>query len=261
MRYPFDELLGQLQFLCAPAEYAQILGRLGRKWGALPEPEKRSDYWRIIPSYTFAHCPLCRFRYREQADTYSLRVWGGANNLRDALFSIAEWHPRPLPRCPHFVGIAKFYNLHQQPPEELDWFQHETGEVPTVTPWLVPEDLESYVVFHALPICRVERGRFVPRYTVFILTYFCKSPAEVMRRIYSEKSDDPEFRPLVLVNSQFRGPGLVEWAARGRLGWLDVTRSDRPLCVGPHERLPEIYQNIPGSQDKYVWAIPGASYR
>ncbi len=259
MKYPFTALFPQLQFLCTPAEYTQILSPLARKWGAFP-PQKE-DYWRIIPAYIYAYCPICRFPCREQADTYSLRVWGGANNLRDALFSIAQWHLSPLPRCLHFLGIAKFYNLHNQTPDELDWFQQETGEVPVVTPWLLPDDIESYVVLHALPICRIENNQFAPRYTVFVLTYFSQNPPEVLRRVYSEESADPEYLPAVLVTSKFPGPSLAEWAARGKLGWLDLTQPDLPLRIGKGAQLPEIYHNIQGSLEKYRWKIPGTSYR
>src|SRR5258706_14494406 len=95
--YPFLPLLPQLQFLCTPAEYTEILGPLIRKWGAFPKDQDR--YGRIVPAYLYARCPLCHFEYREPADTYSLRVWGGANYMCSALCNSAKAQHAEFQRC------------------------------------------------------------------------------------------------------------------------------------------------------------------
>lgn len=251
MDYPYPALVSQLQFLCTPAEYAKILGSRIRRWGALPLAEW--DYWKILPTYTYAYCPLCQRQYQEQADTYSLRMWGGACYLWDALCGLAEDHPAPLKRCVHWIGVAHFTNLHGKMPTELDWFQQETGEIPVVTPWLLPDDIESYVILHALPLCRMERNQFVPSYTVFVLTYFSQYPGLVLKRIYSEPSDDPEYRPALLAPSNYTFPDFNEWAQRGKLGWLDLTKPDFPLSIGQDAILPDFYRGIQGSTERFYW--------
>jgi hypothetical protein len=259
MSYPFPSLLNQLQFLCAPIQYEALLGSSIRKRGALPEAEKSNAYWQIVPAYKYAECPICHFQNREAADTYSLRAWGGGNYLREALYGTLKWHSSILSRCHHFLGIAQFYNLHGNTPDELDWYQHETGEVPVVTPWLMPDDIESYAVLHALPICRIERDQFVPRYTIFTLTYFAIDPQAIFRWLYSGEHELPEFATLISPKADV--PDLSEWAWRGKLGWLDFTKSDLPLQIEQVRTLPDIYQNIQGSKEKFYWKIPGRSYR
>jgi hypothetical protein len=253
--YPFPVLAAQLQFICTPADYMKIVGPYIHKWGTL-SLLKYSGYWRLIPEYTYAYCPICHHQYREQADTYCLKWWEGNYQLRDALYSIAEFHPQPLSRCRHWLGITGFTNLHGQIPDELNWFKQWTGEVPAVAPMFLPDDIESYVILHALPVCRIENNQFVPRYTIFVLTYFSQKPYEILNRIYSEESDDPEYRPLVGAISKLPGPSLSEWTQRGRLGWLDVSNPDLPLRIGPNSQLPDFYQNIQGSKERFNWEKP-----
>lgn len=257
MTYPFPELLPHLQILCTPQAYLQTLGNYSQTRGFIPY--KNPGYWNIIPNYLYAHCPICRAPYRDPADTYSLRSWGSSFLiLHNALYGLAEKQSLP-PRCSHFLGIANFTNLHGYVPDELNQFQQKTGEVPYITPWLLPETLEAYAVLHALPICRIEADKFEPHYTVFVLTYFAQRPQLVLQRHYDAQSkwgkDDPEFYPATLAPLG-SSTELAGWAERGQLGWLDLTQPDLPLRLGKGLVLPEIYRHIPGKNKPYYWERP-----
>jgi hypothetical protein len=196
-------------------------------------------------------------QYCEPADTYSLAAWNAHEILHQTLF-VYEQYPRPTP-CAHFMGIHKFINLHDQVPTEKDYFANHTGEVPYLTPWFFPEDIKTQAVLHALPICRVDRDRFVPSYTVFSLTYFSQKPREVLRRHFQAEAknlkDDPDYHPPT-VHPPWGGDqlyDLAQWAQQGKLGWLDVTQLGLPLRLGQGAELPTMYRQIAGSRRVYTW--------
>ncbi len=260
--YPFPNLLPQLQILCTPGQYKRIVGPQYQTRGYIPY--QNQAYWQIVPKYLFARCPICEYAYYQPADTYSLRVWGGWNRLLDALYGDAVKLPgRSI--CSHFLGIAQFCNLHGWVPDGLDWFDQKTGEVPFVTAGLLPDQIPSYAVLHALPICRVEKDartgedQFVPRYTVFNLTYFAWDPKAVINLHYARQAEwagnDPEFMPATLAPVGTK-PNLEEWARRGKLGWLDTSFPALPLRIGKGLELPEHYRNITGKTRTYYWKRP-----
>lgn len=264
MSYPYPPLLPLLQFRCTPDEYQRAIALHIRR-GRIAKRSVGADYWRIIPTYTYAECPVCHARYREPADTYSIRGWGSYGFLLKTLYAFERHYPTRS-HCPHFWGIHMFVNLHDELPGEIEDMVNHTGEVPYITPWNFSEDLESYAVLHALPICRIENDKFVPRYTVFSLTYFSRD-LDLLRRHFAalakaEKvQDDPEYYPSLVwppghVDKQQYDESLYDltaWAERGQLGWLDVTRADQPLRLGAGLQLPEMYRHIEGRRWKYLW--------
>lgn len=145
--------------------------------------------------------------------------------------------------CPHFVAVHHFINLNGVIPTEVDV---DLGcEVPYVIPVLLPDDIGSYAVMHALPICRVEGGAFVPRYSLYIITYLSADPPEIIQRRWQIA---PGWNFLI-------GPGyfhhiekeawdLTRWVAAGKLQWLDPDEPDLPLRTGPAEDFP--YARIEG---------------
>lgn len=263
MSYPYPPLLSLLKFFCTPDEYKQrIKPHIGWR-GGIKNPPIGDAYWQVVPLYTYAICPICRHEYREPADTYSLGGWGPYPDLMPALYVIPSEYPTNPP-CAHFLGIHAFLNLHGHLPTEVDYLSNRTGEVPYLTPWFFPDDIESYAVLHALPICRLEAEQFVPRYTIFSLTYFSQQPKEVLQRHYAEEAEyakgDPEYygttvcpAPIYPVRLDEALYDLSAWAARGQLGWLDFTRADTPLRIGAGLQLPETYRNIQGNRNIYVW--------
>jgi hypothetical protein len=264
---PLD-LLPHLKILCTPDEYFSYFttpksyvqkygSHFSRVFGYIPY--SNPDYWRVIPIYEYAECPICHTRISDPGDTYSIRAWGGRNDLQNTLFGVQEFPPNirfPVGnRCSHFLGIAEFTNLFGRVPDEVDSFQQETGEVPFVSSELLPATVESYAVLHALPICRVEDNQFVPCYTVFLLTYFAKDPAAVLQRVKDRQNAEgyKDFRFLAPLGSS---TDLSPWVTTGKLGWLDISKSELPLQIGKGRSLPLFYQNIQGQNKEYHWRKP-----
>lgn len=263
--YPWPTVLSQLQILCTPNEYLKFLEtpeaylrkygeHFSRTGGYIPY--KNPAYWEVMPIYEYAECPICHTRISDPGDTYSIRVWGRTSDeiLLDALYGVAEDVPIG-PRCPHFLGMTHYANLHGHRPDEQDNFTNYAGELPFITPRLVPEDIESYAVLHALPICRIEGGRFVPRYTVFVLTYFARDPRRVLRRIYRalDSLTYDGYRHLDPVGTS---TDLTPWVQAGKLGWLDFSEPGLPLRIGQGLTIHPVYQNIPGQSEAYSY-YPG----
>ncbi len=270
MTYPYPELLPLLQIQCAPSEYRRLtadttLTRLQTN------PQLYEAYWRIIPRYTYAYCPICQIRYQAPADTYSVTGWLPHRHFFHALY-VTQAGPLRQHSCPHLLGIQLFVNFHSNLPTELTWFENQSGEVPYLTPWFFPPDIPGYAILHALPICRIEDEQFVPRYTVFILTYFSQSPHIVLERHYAAEwargQGDSEFYPATVAAPGPYGYRLLRrwrdtaagaqynlstWAAKGRLGWLDVTPPELPLQMGPAVELPALYRSISGAQHEQLW--------
>ncbi|HNB51663.1 MAG TPA: hypothetical protein PK530_06955 [Anaerolineales bacterium] len=269
-KYAFPDLLPQHQILCTPEEYLEFFvtpddyfRKYGKHFSRSPGyiPHKNPNYWKIIPVYEYAECPICHSRITDPGDTYSIRVWGRsyASDLKDSLFGLANATIQKTPsgsRCPHFLGLANFTNLHGQIPDEVDGFLSITGEIPYITPQLLPSHLESYVVLHALPICRIENNQFVPRYTVFVISYFARNPAQVLQRIHDWQNSEGYERYVILDPPGSQSTDLRPWALAGKLGWLDYSQPDLPLVIGRGLTLPPIYQNIQGVND----LIPGKMY-
>ncbi|MDQ2805324.1 MAG: hypothetical protein M3Z04_00160 [Chloroflexota bacterium] len=134
-----------------------------------------------------------------------------------------------------------------------------------MTDWYLPADIRSYVVLHALPICRIEHDRFVPRYTAFTLSYFSTNKAAVLARHDASEAHraigDPDyyaaatFEPPAATPTPASAPlyDLAAWADTGRLGWLDYTDPTLPLRIGRGADLPALYRTMVGRRDPYVW--------
>jgi hypothetical protein len=163
------------------------------------------------------------------------------------------------------LGIHRVLNLHGQRPVEVGYLSNTTGEVPYLTPWFFPADIAGWAVLHALAICGREAEQWVPRYTVFSLTYFSADPQEVRRRQYAGEArrgaGDPEFYPGMLyppgthtqVDYDESLYDLPAWAQRGQLGYMDISNPQLPLRMGPGTALPAMYQHIAGDRRTYVW--------
>jgi len=256
--YPYPELTKQLQFLCQPAQYQKITA--GRMYPI--DSLHSAEYLDILPKYIFAQCPICGKRYSQLADTYTVYSW----HSRSDHFATEDYKSNEA-TCKHFLGIHRFVNLHDQEPLGTDYFPNGSGEAPRLTPWFLPDDIQSFVVLHGLPICRIVEEEFVPSYTLFILTYFCDDPKGVLKRHYEVQAkygkDDHEFYPGFFTQPEIYKKGvekipasyyaLGEKAEQGQLGWMDYTKPDLPLSIGAGKQLPEIYRSIEGKRYKYEW--------
>jgi len=258
MRYPYSSLLSLLQFHTTVKEYQRIIvpyqDLIRHDLKGIPG----NDYWSVIPQYLCTRCPLCNMSRAESLDTYSLYGWSTSTELSKYVYMWRDY-PKPLPKhCPHLLTYHIFINFHDVLPTELWGFSNDTGEAPIVTPWFLPDDIPSYIVMHALPLCRIEAEQFVPSYTLFMLSYYSENPELVWQRHleaerrrggeWSRKLADPEQLPSASVYYD-----LQQWAAQGKLGYLDFTQSDLPLRIGPGTQLPVIYRNIQGTHYSYMW--------
>lgn len=214
------------------------------------------DYWENIPTYLVARCPFCAATYTAKIDTHSLTGWAPHPELDDGVYD--EDHQQI--GCTHFVAVQTFVNLYGQLPTELTYYSSHL-DVPFVTPTLLPPDLPSVAVMHSLPICRLEHERFVPRYGAYMLTYYAlHGPAALRDRRRAENAvtvaADPSFHPTLLYSNAEAAAqpatfDLVQWVARGKLHWLDLSRAELPLKAGPAADFP--YVNIQGYCRHYAY--------
>lgn len=264
MSYPYPLLTKQLQFLCTPEEYQEIATHQNLVQAHVIVDGRASEsqypeaarYLSILPTYTYAECPICHIRCVEKFDTYGLR---GPNFKHPLGYSM---RPRN-PVCPHFFGYHIFDNLHNQEPIEVEQFKVFWGEVPYITSWLIADDLPSVTVLHGLPICRIENGQFVPTYTMFLLTYFSEDPDWLYERFKQQERDHYSGYYLgdAIVPLLTAGPSgsntisydLEFYAQNGRLGWMDVNHDEMPLRIGKGIQLPDMYKNINGTRGNVLY--------
>jgi hypothetical protein len=238
-----------------PQEYRNIT-RYYRRGRMLDRYKAGADYWNCMPQHLVARCPICAAAYVAHLDTYNLDGWFANTGGKSVLVSEHQ-----KIGCRHFVGTQAFINLHGLVPAEVGWyFSNTNSEVPFVMPIFLPDDVESYAVMHAVSVCRVEQSQYVPRYTVFVLTYYASNPSELIKRRRKEMSDDagddPEFwDELMYTWRHIKGTSdawdLPAWVVREKLLWLDLTQSDLPLKAGPAEDFP--YGQIEGIRRSYTY--------
>jgi hypothetical protein len=163
--------------------------------------------------------------------------------------------------CRHFVAVETFINLCGFMPMEVTFFRNVL-DVPFVMPIFVPDDVPAIAVIHSLPICRIEKLAFVPRYSVFMVTYYSLQPKLLWARRRAEamaekiKNSDPDLRaPAMYASWQAeRQPEMFDlrlWVERGKLKWLDPNLPDLPLADGPVNSFP--YAGVEGYRRPYTF--------
>ena len=253
MSYPFSEdILKLLQIKTSPDVYLKARER-GWYFGFNhPEEPRWLDYIQHIPTYKYAECPFCGTEYSDPIDTYFVRPILRYDLGHLSIYYAGYFKNTP---CSHLVGTHGYMNYHGIWPEEVEELR-EYAEVPYVARQIINGVDEAYLVLHALPVCRIEQGEFVPRYTLFLTTYFARDIRPIFDKHYAQEygpnQGDPEFFPynLVWYNVNF---DLAEYAEQGILGWLDYTNPTLPLVIGQGMKLPDIYQDIEGKRGMYHW--------
>ena len=197
-------------------------------------------YWQSLPRYLIARCPFCGCEYEDILDTYTLHFWSTAQNGHTVFWKTASQSTR----CEHFVRVQHFVNLNHTDPYEVRHLWH-CDEVPTVMPYLLADDIESYAVMHALPICRIEQEQFVPRYTLYMITYYsaAENVERLMERARTHSNWNLVRRPPNTPSALPLWWDLNHWVHAGRLHWLTPDHPLLPLQKGPPETFP--YGNIP----------------
>jgi hypothetical protein len=245
--------LAHLQITFGPEEYQAILQTGLSKHGVFVPAEVSEAYWNRLPTYLVAHCPLCGALYTSLLDTHSLFAWHTDPDLWEGIFGRDEHQHIG---CRHFVAVQTFVNLNGVLPTELNYY-HSKLDVPFVMPVFLPDDIPSFAVLHSLPICRIENNAFVPRYAVYMLTYYSNRPETLWERRRTEEAaygaGDPDYEPVTLhpLGEEPKAWDLRLWVARKKLLWLDPDTPDLALKAGPSENFP--YATIEGYRWPFIF--------
>lgn len=262
--YPFPQFARYLQILCTPEEYRRMQqprpDSKWRRWGSPTPTVLPADdiYWKMLPQYIYAECPLCHRQYRQPIDIYSLEMWGPLPSLDETLYKHGDY-ALPAP-CKHLLGVHTFINLHGNLPKEVKYLSNNNGDIPYLTPWFFADDIQTFAVLFALPLCRVIQEQFIPTYTLFSLTYFSENPKAILSRHYAQEAErgegDPEFWPATVMNpsNDSKLYDLAKWAVEGKLGWMEV-EIDKPtiLKIGPGAKIPSVFGTITGFNRRHSW--------
>lgn len=227
----------------------------GKVYFQLPE-----KYWNVIPQYLVAKCPICGKDYIEKIDTYSLRGW--------TLLSGKKVYKSEIPsvKCEHFIYVQCFLNINGNIPDksdtEIKYNIYNRSEVPHILGNIMEYELDLYAVMHSLPICKIENKMFIPKYSLYMITYYV---TEKSRRILNniinqsnifKKTDEP-------IPFATYPPGSKEadlwwnlgyWVEKGRLYWLDTNNKSTSLKKNDIEKFP--YGNITGRKEPYFEYVP-----
>ncbi len=224
------------------------------------------EYWDILPDYIIARCPICGETYTQALDLYSLYLWTIFHNHNSVIYARHGYK-----KCEHFVGVHTFLNLNGHCPNksELDTgeiFSSEP-EVPMVSPHLFHDDMESYAVIHALPICQPWGNYFRPLYTLFMLTYYATDKRALEIRRLLEWTGEGDATHLLDRGNPWAGSkrlmlyweeasdkieawDLLYWVNKGKLRWLDLNVPHLPLN-NQDEKFP--YIGIEGKRTGYKY--------
>ncbi|MBK9748534.1 MAG: hypothetical protein IPO91_17405 [Chloroflexi bacterium] len=216
-------------------------------------------YWRIMHEYTLSICPFCDEPYRQQLDLYSLYNWS-PRYYGDTL----RYSPNGNHTCEHFTAVHGFLNLNRMKPRKRELYggrlRSTESEVPFISPCLLPDDLESLVVLHSVPICRIEGEMFVPTYTLYLLTYYAQDAAAVLhRRLMEWTGGQPlrhvtwaDTRPSLYweqVQDQPEVWDLERWWRKGKLFWIDPTTQK----LNAFNSIEFPYRAIKGVRHGYIY--------
>ncbi|MEP7288482.1 MAG: hypothetical protein ABI947_22245 [Chloroflexota bacterium] len=223
----------------------------------------------------------------EKIDTYSIMPGRMQFSLNTGSVLPKDYPQNYEVPCNHYLGVHTFLNLHNNIPIETRPFNNIAGEIPYITPWLLPDDIPAQAIIHALPICRVVNDVFIPSYTQFIISYFSLAPRLILDTHYANErkisEEDSEYYPrtvllphsypntlsdriikilqrdgvLPLENQQDPFDGYVHnlslWARNGNLGYLDYSQKTLDLKIGVNLALPNLYLDIKGKGYAYSW--------
>ncbi len=141
--------------------------------------------------------------------------------------------------CQHFVLAQPFlYNttVHR-------WKRKPAFE--PMSPYLAGVILEqalALAVIHALPICEFIDDDFVPRHTVFLITYFSEQPERALDEFDyhgAQRYDAPATSYAIPpYGNELHWMDLPYWVERGMLYWVDGQRVeenyDPKTCIQTH---------------------------
>ena len=207
------------------------------------------DFIDQLPSYTIARCPYCGQENIERLDTYSICKW--RTKLGNSVF-----HGNGISHhCQHFTLTQPFFHFHNI------WPEGARGQLAPEKPHVIGHILETgacKAVIHALPICHIEDDKFLPLYTLFMVTYFAPHPLWANRRILDFSTNYVE--PLVVWYFVDPPEGCEHWwdldlyVEDGSLYWVDADDPELNIYTKDLSKFP--YGNIEGRTWPYLHSFP-----
>jgi hypothetical protein len=246
------QVIKQLQTTFTTTEYETIIKEYTHSASGLFSLSQAGEGFRkLLPLYCLARCPFCNTASVERLNTHGLEGWKPYPDRYESVFDATP----DKKDCRHFLAVQFFINLHDVVPQEMVYFSNQS-EVPYVMPVFLSDDIESCAVMHSLPICRIEQDRFVPRYSLYTLTYYSKDVHAMWDRRRAEfKGGDGMHFPKLHTWRRARDTpeawDLPLWVRKGKLLWLDLEQDTLPLKAGPVEAFP--YGNIEGIRKSYTY--------
>ncbi|MCC6603507.1 MAG: hypothetical protein IT327_09875 [Anaerolineae bacterium] len=202
-----------------------------------------------LPDYAIARCPFCLSKNVEKINTYSLLGW--SIRYGKAVYSqrLAGTH------CNHFALVQSFFHFHNIWPKEA------SGQFCSEVPHIIGHLLENHqcqAVIHALPICRIESDEFVPRYTLFIISYFSEQPQKAYDSViaFNAKYVEPGVAwPFIAPPEGYEHWwNLDYWVQKEQLFWVDANDPELGIRTGDTTSFP--YGNIEGRTWPYLHTFP-----
>lgn len=261
----FAKVSKLLEITFTPDDYISLMTKYALASKTLWPDMEINTYWTKLPRHIFARCPYCNAEYISSVDTHGLFGWftslqSGAIAANEALF-VKKYQ---MGNCAHYSGIQTFINLNGNLPVELSSLHNDCGDIPLISPELLTCDT-VVAVMHSLPVCRIENNLFIPRYSVYSITYFAEEPEQARKQALARKF--PNFKPdlegyspayLYDDSSRIKYEPLVgelqEWIRQGKLFWLDLDVSTLPLTSLSIAKFP--YANITGFGTGWLYWKP-----
>jgi hypothetical protein len=248
-----------LQVTFSPQEYITLIWSVPPYSGVytIKSDPVVKQYWEKLPEYLVSRCPFCHADYRSRLDTHSLKYWRFDPGNASSVFT----YDYQTIGCRHFVAVHSFLNLNGHfytaaNQLEMPSFYSDNGDIPFISPNLLPASLPSIAVMHSLPICDLEENQFKPRYSLYMITYYGESRKAVLEHYHKNTYAGPDdYIPLVELPEYMRrhpkSAALKQWVAQGKLQWLDPYSADLSLCADPPEAFP--YSGITGYGRRFVY--------
>lgn len=202
-----------------------------------------------LPVYSIARCPFCFEENTERLNTYAMDGWhtGYGSAIFDSRAIVQH--------CKHFALTQSFFHFQNIWPSEANGMLGP--EVPHVIGHLLSSG-HCLAVIHALPICRIEDSVFVPRYILFMVSYFSEKPKEAYDAVIGFNVpyvEDGVAWPFI---SPPKGRenwwNLQEWITQGQLFWVNGNSPSLEISTRDPSNFP--YGKITGRTVPYFHTFP-----
>jgi len=181
------------------------------------------EYVRQLPMYTIAICPFCAKENIEHLHTYSPKDW--IIRLQDG--TSVGGYQSPVFHCEHFTLVWTFLEYADPRLNKMVF-----KDLPPYVYGLILEQYSTKSVIHALPVCEYVENQYVPRHTLFMITYFSESAKATYDAIgyhAVDRQDSPESNTWEIYpikgNNEDHWYNLSYWVERGLLYWVDASNA------------------------------------